>query len=442
MIDAAGNTKKQILELVKRFFKESQKQKEERREGSARVAVSGKVYDEKELQNLVECSLEGWWTEGRWNALFEKKLKDLLGMNFALTVNSGSSANLIALKCLTSPRLGERRIKRGDEIITAAACFPTTVNPIIDIGAIPVFIDVELPNYNASAEQVEKAITKKTKAVILAHTLGNPFDAERISELCKKHNLWLIEDNCDALGSRYNGRLTGTFGDLATLSFYPAHHMTTAEGGAVMTDNPALYKIARSMRDWGRDCWCPTGRDNTCGKRFEWKLGRLPYGYDHKYIYSEIGYNLKMTDFQAALGVAQIDKLEGFIEKRKKNFDYLKKKLKAYEDCLLLPEKTNNSDPSWFGFLITLRQDNPEKKLERDKMMKHLESEGIGTRLLFSGNITKQPYFIDYSVEHRQVGNLKNTDLIMNNSFWVGVYPGIDRKGLDRICQAIEEYLS
>jgi len=442
MIDAAGNTKKQILELVKRFFKESQKQKEERREGSARVAVSGKVYDEKELQNLVECSLEGWWTEGRWNALFEKKLKDLLGMNFALTMNSGSSANLIALKCLTSPRLGERRIKRGDEIITAAACFPTTVNPIIDIGAIPVFIDVELPNYNASAEQVEKAITKKTKAVILAHTLGNPFDAERISELCKKHNLWLIEDNCDALGSRYNGRLTGTFGDLATLSFYPAHHMTTAEGGAVMTDNPALYKIARSMRDWGRDCWCPTGRDNTCGKRFEWKLGRLPYGYDHKYIYSEIGYNLKMTDFQAALGVAQIDKLEGFIEKRKKNFDYLKKKLKAYEDCLLLPEKTNNSDPSWFGFLITLRQDNPEKKLERDKMMKHLESEGIGTRLLFSGNITKQPYFIDYSVEHRQVGNLKNTDLIMNNSFWVGVYPGIDRKGLDRICQAIEEYLS
>ena len=442
MIDAAGNTKKQILELVKRFFKESQKQKEERREGSARVAVSGKVYDEKELQNLVECSLEGWWTEGRWNALFEKKLKDLLGMNFALTVNSGSSANLIALKCLTSPRLGERRIKRGDEVITTAACFPTTVNPIIDIGAIPVFIDVELPNYNASAEQVEKAITKKTKAVILAHTLGNPFDAERISELCKKHNLWLIEDNCDALGSRYNGRLTGTFGDLATLSFYPAHHMTTAEGGAVMTDNPALYKIARSMRDWGRDCWCPTGRDNTCGKRFEWKLGRLPYGYDHKYIYSEIGYNLKMTDFQAALGVAQIDKLEGFIEKRKKNFDYLKKKLKAYEDCLLLPEKTNNSDPSWFGFLITLRQDNPEKKLERDKMMKHLESEGIGTRLLFSGNITKQPYFIDYSVEHRQVGNLKNTDLIMNNSFWVGVYPGIDRKGLDRICQAIEEYLS
>ena len=442
MIDAAGNTKKQILELVKRFFKESQKQKEERREGSARVAVSGKVYDEKELQNLVECSLEGWWTEGRWNALFEKKLKDLLGMNFALTMNSGSSANLIALKCLTSPRLGERRIKRGDEIITAAACFPTTVNPIIDIGAIPVFIDVELPNYNASAEQVEKAITKKTKAVILAHTLGNPFDAERISELCKKHNLWLIEDNCDALGSRYNGRLTGTFGDLATLSFYPAHHMTTAEGGAVMTDNPALYKIARSMRDWGRDCWCPTGRDNTCGKRFEWKLGRLPYGYDHKYIYSEIGYNLKMTDFQAALGVAQIDKLEGFIEKRKKNFDYLKKKLKAYEDCLLLPEKTKNSDPSWFGFLITLRQDNPEKKLERDKMMKHLESEGIGTRLLFSGNITKQPYFIDYSVEHRQVGNLKNTDLIMNNSFWVGVYPGIDRKGLDRICQAIEEYLS
>ncbi|HLC46446.1 MAG TPA: lipopolysaccharide biosynthesis protein RfbH [Candidatus Nanoarchaeia archaeon] len=442
MIDAAGNTKKQILELVKRFFKESQKQKEERREGSARVAVSGKVYDEKELQNLVECSLEGWWTEGRWNALFEKKLKDLLGMNFALTMNSGSSANLIALKCLTSPRLGERRIKRGDEVITTAACFPTTVNPIIDIGAIPVFIDVELPNYNASAEQVEKAITKKTKAVILAHTLGNPFDAERISELCKKHNLWLIEDNCDALGSRYNGRLTGTFGDLATLSFYPAHHMTTAEGGAVMTDNPALYKIARSMRDWGRDCWCPTGRDNTCGKRFEWKLGRLPYGYDHKYIYSEIGYNLKMTDFQAALGVAQIDKLEGFIEKRKKNFDYLKKKLKAYEDCLLLPEKTNNSDPSWFGFLITLRQDNPEKKLERDKMMKHLESEGIGTRLLFSGNITKQPYFIDYSVEHRQVGNLKNTDLIMNNSFWVGVYPGIDRKGLDRICQAIEEYLS
>jgi len=432
MLDAK-NVKKEILKLVEKYYKLTKKDLP-----FNKVPASGKVYDEKELQNIVEAALEGWWTEGRWCNLLEEKLKDFLKINYVLLVNSGSSANLIALKTLTSIKLKDRRIKPGDEVITVAAGFPTTVNPIIEIGAIPVFVDINLETYNAIVEEIERAINSKTKAIVLAHTLGNPFDLKEIKDLCEKHDLWLIEDNCDSLGSKYNEKYTGTFGDLATLSFYPAHHITTAEGGAVLTNNCELYKIARSIRDWGRDCWCPTGKDNTCRKRFEWKLGKLPYGYDHKYIYSEIGYNLKMTDLQAAIGVAQVDKLKFFIEKRKKNFNYLYSKLKEFEEYFILPKATKNSEPSWFGFPLTIR----DKNVDRKDLLMYLNRNGIGTRLLFGGNLTKQPYFIDYEIPYKIVSELKNTDIVMENTFWLGIYPALDEKHFDYVYTKIKEYLS
>lgn len=423
--------KNKILELVKEYYIKSYEKLPDNK-----VPVSGKVYDEKELQNLVEASLEGWWTEGKWNSLFEEKLKTFLNIDYALTVNSGSSANLIALKTLTSIKLGDKQIKPGDEIITVAAGFPTTVNPIIEIGATPVFVDVELGTYDAKVGEIKEAISSKTKAIFMAHTLGNPFDIKAIKEICEDHNLWLIEDNCDALGSKYGGKYTGTFGDLATLSFYPAHHVTTAEGGAVLTNDPQLYQIARSIRDWGRDCWCPTGKDNTCGRRFNWQLGKLPYGYDHKYIYSEIGYNLKMTDLQASIGVAQMDKLESFTKKRKENFEYLYGKLKEFEDYFILPKATENSEPSWFGFLLTIKEDS---KINRTKFMQYLNDNGIGTRLLFGGNLTKQPYFVDYGIKYRQIGDLENTDIIMNNTFWIGVYPALEKEHLDYVYETFKK---
>ncbi len=424
--------KKKILELVEKYHPLCSK-----KPTYNQVPVSGKVYDENELKNLVECSLEGWWTEGRWNKEFEGRLKKFLEIDHVITVNSGSSANLLALEALTSTRLEERRIKEGDEIITVACGFPTTINPIIQINAMPVFVDVELDTYNAQVEEIEKAITSKTKAVFLAHTMGNPWNIKKIKELCEKNNLWLIEDNCDALGSKYEGRYTGTFGDLATLSFYPAHHITTAEGGAVLTNNPFLAKIVRSFRDWGRDCWCSTGEDNTCKKRFDWQLGNLPYGYDHKYIHSEIGYNLKMTDLQAAIGVAQMDKLPGFIEKRKENFEYLREKFKKLNDYFILPQATENSEPAWFGFLLTIKNN----RLDRTKLLKYLAEQNIGVRLLFGGNITKQPYFINGEIKFRQVSDLKNTDRIMNDTFWIGVYPGINKERMDYMVEKFDEFV-
>lgn len=432
MNDDANEIKEKILKLVVDYHNLAYTN-----QPVNKIPTSAKVYDEKELMNLVTASLEGWWTDGKWAMLFEKKLKEFLRVNFVALVNSGSSANFLSVKTLTSIKLGEKRIKKGDEVITVAAGFPTTINPIIEVGAVPVFADVELGTYNAKAEDIEKAITPKTKAIILAHTLGNPFNLKKIKELCEIHNLWLIEDNCDALGSKYNGKYTGTFGDIATSSFYPAHHITTAEGGAIYTSEPLLSKIAKSIRDWGRDCWCLTGKDNTCGKRFGWQLGNLPYGYDHKFIYSEIGYNLKMTDLQAAIGVAQMDKLESFVKKRKENFAYLYQKLREFEDFFILPEATENSEPSWFGFPLTIK----DGRIDRTKFLQHLNGKGVMTRLLFAGNITKQPYFIDYKIKHRQIGDLKNTDIIMNNTFWVGIYPGLEKEHLDYVYAAFKEYL-
>ncbi|MBN2368410.1 lipopolysaccharide biosynthesis protein RfbH [Candidatus Woesearchaeota archaeon] len=420
-------TDPKIIELVKSMYKENVLPYN-------KVPCSGKCYDEKEIINLIEASFEGWWTEDKWVTLFEKKLEEFTNMRDVITVNSGSSANLVCAFTLASPQLGEKRIKKGDEIISVAACFPTTINPFVLIGAVPVFVDVELGTYNANVEQIERAITQKTKAIVLAHTLGNPFDLKRISQLCEKHNLWLVEDNCDALGSAYEGRLTGTFGDIATCSFYPAHHITTAEGGALFINDAKLSRLARSIRDWGRDCWCSTGRDNTCGKRFEWELGQLPKGYDHKYIYSELGFNLKMTDLQAAIGCAQMDKLEGFILQRKKNFNYLGKKLESFKNKLILPEPTKGADPSWFGFPLTVKDGN------RIQLINYLNERGIATRLLFGGNIVKQPYFIDYKIPHRYPNELVNTDIVMNNTFWIGVFPMLDEKHLDYVYEKMREY--
>ena len=425
--------KNEILELVKKYHNETNKKLP-----ANKVPVSGKVYDEKELQNLVEASLEGWWTESKWSLLFEEKLKFFLNIDCVLSVNSGSSANLIALKTLTSIKLRDRRIKRGDEIITVAAGFPTTVNPIIEIGAIPVFVDVEIGTYDVKVNGIKEAISQKTKAIFIAHALGNPFNIKAIKKICEEHNLWLIEDNCDALGSKYDGKYTGTFGDLSTLSFYPAHHITTAEGGAVLTNNSQLYQIALSIRDWGRDCYCSTGKDDTCGRRFNWQLGELPYGYDHKYIYSEIGYNLKMTDLQASIGAAQMDKLELFTKKRKENFEYLYNKLKEFEHCFILPKATENSEPSWFGFLLTIKKNS---KINRTKFMQYLNENGIGTRLLFGGNLTKQPYFVDYDIKYRQVGDLDNTDIVMNDTLWVGLYPALGKEHLDYVYEMFKKYL-
>lgn len=403
--------------------------------GKSVVPPSGKVIGAAELKNMVEASLDGWLTTGRFNDAFEKRLADYLGVKHVLTTNSGSSANLLAFSALTSHKLGDRAIKPGDEVISVAAGFPTTVNPILQFGAVPVFVDVHLPTYNIDPAKIESAISSKTKAIMLAHTLGNPYDLETITALARKYNLWLIEDCCDALGSTYKGRMVGTFGDIGTLSFYPAHHITMGEGGAVFTNNDQLKQIIESFRDWGRDCFCPPGKDNTCGKRFCWKLGDLPEGYDHKYTYSHLGYNLKISDMQAACALAQMDRVDEFIAARKENFAYLKAGLKSCEEFLLLPEATENSEPSWFGFPVTIK---PNAGINRVMLLQYLDQHKIGTRLLFAGNLTRQPYMIGRNF--RVAGNLTNTDIVMNDTFWIGVYPGLSKEMLDFTITKIEQF--
>ena len=400
------------------------------------VPVSGKIIDKEEVSMMIDAALDGWLTTGKFNSLFENKLAKFLGVKLLMTVNSGSSANLVAFSCLTSPKLKERAILQGDEVITAAAGFPTTVNPIIQNGAIPVFIDSKIGNYNIDENKIENAITKKTKAIMVAHTLGNPFELNAINALCKKYNLWLIEDNCDSLGSKYDNKFTGTFGDIATLSFYPAHHITMGEGGAIFTNNMRLKRIAESFRDWGRDCYCEPGKDNTCNKRFGWKLGDLPFGYDHKYTYSHMGYNLKITDMQAACGLAQLNKLELFINKRKENFNFLYSLLKEFEDYFILPEATTNSEPSWFGFPLTVRDCN---LINRESLLKFLNEKKIGTRLLFAGNLTKQPYM--KNIKYKIVDDLNVADKIMKNTFWIGVFPGLHKDHFQYIYEAFKVFL-
>jgi CDP-6-deoxy-D-xylo-4-hexulose-3-dehydrase len=403
--------------------------------GTTPVPVSGKVLGGKELQLMVDASLDGWLTTGRFNAAFEERLAKYLGVKYLMTVNSGSSANLVAFSALTSPRLGERAIRRGDEVIGVAAGFPTTVNPIVQFGAIPVFVDVELATHNIDASLIEAAITSKTKAIMLAHSLGNPFNLDAVTALCKKYNLWLVEDCCDALGATYNRQMVGTFGDIATLSFYPAHHITMGEGGAVFTNNPELKVIAESFRDWGRDCYCAPGKDNTCNKRFCWKLGDLPEGYDHKYTYSHLGYNLKISDMQAACALAQMDRLDEFIAARKANFAYLKERLQSCAEFLLLPNATPKADPSWFGIPLLLK---PESGVKRVDLLNYLDENKIGTRLLFAGNLTRQPSMLGQNF--RVHGDLRNTDIVMNQTFWLGVYPGLTQEMLDYIIDRLESF--
>ena len=417
--------KQRILNLVQDYY-EAEFDNQTFVPGETAVPVSGRSFDGDELVNLVDASLDFWLTTGRFALQFEREFARYLDMRHASLCNSGSSANLLALSALTSPTLKERQLKPGDEVITVAAGFPTTVNPILQNGLKPVFLDVDIPSYNMSTAHLEEAITPQTKAIIVAHTLGNPFELDTVMEIVNRHHLWLIEDNCDALGTTYNGRLTGTFGHLATVSFYPAHHITMGEGGCVVTNRSRLKKLVESFRDWGRDCWCPPGDDNTCGTRFEWQLGTLPYGYDHKYIYSHIGYNLKMTDMQAAVGVAQLKKLPQFIETRKKNWQHLRQGLAPFAEFLILPEPTPNSDPSWFGFLLSVRPDAP---FTRNELINYLETNQVATRLLFGGNLTRQPAY--QHINYRVVGDLINTDLVMNHTFWIGVYPSLSTEMLD-----------
>ena len=405
--------------------------------GESVVPVSGRVFDERDMFSVVDSGLDFWLTAGRFSDLFEFKFAKFVGVRDARLVNSGSSANLVAVSVLTSPTLGERQLKPGDEVITVAAGFPTTVNPIIQNRLVPVFVDVELGTYNVDVSQLEKALSPKTKAIIFAHTLGNPFNVGAVSEFARRHNLWLIEDCCDALGSTFNGRRVGTFGDMATFSFYPAHHITMGEGGCVGTSQPKLTKLIESFRDWGRDCWCAPGKDNTCGKRFDWQLGTLPHGYDHKYTYSHIGYNLKVSDMQAAAGVAQLEKLEGFIAARKSNFDYLTTQLRPLLNLFRLPHATPGSDPSWFGYPIAVR---PEAPLKRDEVIRFLNSRKIGTRLLFGGNLLRQPAYKD--IEKRVIGDLPISDFITDHVFWIGVYPGLTRPMLDYVVESLHEVAS
>lgn len=432
--------RKEILGLVEEYYHEYKEPKKAFEPGD-RINYASRVFDEKEMCNLVDSSLEFWLTSGRYTEQFEKKFAEYLNVRFCSLVNSGSSANLIAFMALTSPLLEPRQIKPGDEIITVAAGFPTTVTPAIQYGAVPVFIDVTIPQYNLDVNKLEEALSPRTKAVMAAHTLGNPFDLKAVKEFCQKHNLWLVEDNCDALGSVYNidGKdyLTGTVGDIGTSSFYPPHHMTMGEGGAVYTDSPLLHKIIRSFRDWGRDCSCPSGRDNLCGHRFDKQYGELPLGYDHKYVYSHFGYNLKATDMQAAIGCAQIEKFPTFVVRRKENFKRLWNALEDAQDKLILPVACENSDPSWFGFLITCKEG-----IDRKNVVSYIEGKGVQTRMLFAGNLTKHPCFDQMRVEgrgYRIVGELTNTDTIMNNSFWVGVYPGMTDEMIDYMVKVIKE---
>lgn len=433
-IKTALDIRNQISILVEEYAEIEFKEKEFI-PGTTHVPVSGKVIGANELKNMVEASLDGWLTTGRFNTEFERKLAEYLGVNHVITVNSGSSANLVAFSTLTSDKLGERAIMPGDEVVGVAAGFPTTVNPILQYGAVPVFVDIDIETHNIDVNLLEKAITHKTKAVMLAHALGNPFNLDVVTAICKKYNLWLIEDCCDALGATYNGKLVGTFGDIATLSFYPAHHITMGEGGAVFTNNIELKQIAESFRDWGRDCYCPPGKDNTCGKRYCWKLGSLPEGYDHKYTYSHLGYNLKISDMQAACALAQLERLDEFISVRRNNFEYLKQRLKSCSEYLILPEPTHNSVPSWFGFPIVLK---PSSDIRRVDFISYLNDANIGTRLLFAGNLTRQPYM--QGKKYRVVGELKNTDIAMGQTLWIGVFPGLNEKMLDYVCLKIENY--
>lgn len=437
------HAREQILKMVADYCEKYHNNKKPFQEGD-RIPYASRVYDGKEMVNLVDSALEFWLTSGRYTDEFEDKLAKYLGVKYCALVNSGSSANLTAFMALTSPLLGDRAIRRGDEVITVAAGFPTTVTPIIQYGAVPVFVDVTIPQYNIDVNMLEAALSDKTKAVMAAHTLGNPFDLGAVKSFCDKHNLWLVEDNCDALGSKYiiNGeeKFTGTVGDIGTSSFYPPHHMTMGEGGAVYTDNPILSKIIRSFRDWGRDCVCKSGHDNMCGHRFDGQYGELPRGYDHKYVYSHFGYNLKATDMQAAIGCAQLEKFPSFVERRKHNFARLKNILKSAEDRLILPEPCENSDPSWFGFLITCREG-----IDRNKIVRYVEEKGVQTRMLFAGNLTKHPCFDDMRKTgegYRVVGGLENTDRIMRDTFWVGVYPGMTDEMIDYMGKVIKEALS
>ena len=438
-----GQARREILEAVAEYAKKFHEQKKEFHEGD-RIPYASRVYDHEEMVNLVDSALEFWLTSGRYTEEFEKKLADYLNVRYCSLVNSGSSANLIAFMALTSPLLGDRRIGRGDEVITVAAGFPTTVTPAIQYGAVPVFVDVAIPQYNIDVTNLEAALSEKTKAVMLAHTLGNPFDLTVVKEFCDAHGLWLVEDNCDALGTVYElkgeRKLTGTIGDIGTSSFYPPHHMTMGEGGAVYTDNPLLNKIIRSFRDWGRDCVCPSGHDNVCGHRFDRQYGELPLGYDHKYVYSHFGYNLKATDLQAAIGCAQLDKFPSFVEKRRHNFARLWKNLEDTQDQLILPAAAEHSEPSWFGFLITCREG-----VDRNRLVRYIESKGVQTRMLFAGNLTKHPCFDEMRKTgegYRIAGGLENTDRIMADTFWIGVYPGMTDEKIDYMARVIKEGLS
>lgn len=429
----ADDLRARILDLVGEYHAAAFGPREFR-PGESSVPVSGRVFDADEVRHLVDASLDFWLTTGRFAAQFERQFADAFGLRHALLVNSGSSANLLALTCLTSPKLGNEALKPGDEVITVAAGFPTTVNPIIQNRLVPVFVDVHVPTYNVDASQLEAARSPKTRAVMLAHTLGNPFDLAAVTAFCEKHDLWLVEDCCDALGAKYAGRGVGTFGDVATCSFYPAHHITMGEGGCVLTDAPRLKTLIESFRDWGRDCWCDPGKDNTCGKRFEWQLGDLPLGYDHKYIYSHIGYNLKATDMQAAVGVAQLKKLNAFIDARKRNFRLLTEGLRDLDEFLILPQATPNSDPSWFGFPIAVR---PEAPFSRNDAVTFLERRKIATRLLFGGNLVRQPAYRD--VEHRAVGDLPQSDFVMNRVFWIGLYPGLGERQIGYVVESFHD---
>lgn len=424
----------EILKLVGEYSREAFLGNKGFFPGQSNIPVSGRVFDASDVQSLVDASLDFWLTAGRFADEFERRFARRIGVRAARLVNSGSSANLVAVSVLTSPTLGDRRIQPGDEVITVAAGFPTTINPIIQNRAVPVFVDVKPGTYNVDVGMLEAALSPRTRAIILAHTLGNPFELDTVVEFARRHGLWLIEDCCDALGSTYKGRNVGTFGDLATVSFYPAHHITMGEGGCVLTNKPQLDKLVESFRDWGRDCWCPPGKDNTCGKRFGWELGTLPCGYDHKYTYSHIGYNLKVTDMQAAVGVSQLEKLDGFIAARRRNFQALREGLSGLSEVFLLPEATEGSDPSWFGFPIAVR---PESGLRRDEVTAWLESRKIQTRLLFGGNLVRQPAY--ENTDYRVVGDLANTDFVMNQVFWIGVYPGLTPEMIDYVVQSLSE---
>ena len=436
MTENATQLRQQILDLSAQYFARAFPEAEFK-PGQSPVPVSGKVIDGDDLSSVVDSALDCWFTTGRFAEDFERKLARFVGVRCASLVNSGSSANLLAVSALTSPKLGDRRLRPGDEVITVASGFPTTVNPILQNRLVPVFVDVTLPTYEIDASQLEAACSEKTRAVVIAHTLGNVFDLDAVTAFVRKHNLWLIEDCCDALGSTWKGRQVGTFGDISTVSFYPAHHITMGEGGAVLTDKPDLQVLIESFRDWGRDCWCDPGKDNTCGKRFDWQLGSLPCGYDHKYTYSHIGYNLKATDMQAALGASQIAKLPRFIERRKENFRYLLSALKPVEKYLLLPEATPGSDPSWFGFPIGVRENAP---FNREDLIRALDAKKIGTRLLFGGNLLRQPAY--EGCEYRVIGDLPNTDFVMNNVFWIVVYPALTRPMLDYVAETIHAFIS